>query len=80
MFGSLEDDARRRDFTINALFYDQVREEVLDYHRGVADLKARKLRMIGDPDLRFREDPVRMLRAARFAAALDFEIEPGQLK
>ncbi len=80
VFGSLEDDARRRDFTINALFYDPVREEVLDYHRGVADLKAGKLRMIGDPEQRYREDPVRMLRAARFAAALDFEIEPHTRK
>ena len=80
VFGSLEDDARRRDFTINALFYDPVREEVLDYHSGVADLKARRLRMIGEPELRFREDPVRMLRAARFAAALDFDIEPRTRK
>ena len=75
VFGSLEDDARRRDFTVNALFYDPVREEVLDYHRGVADLKARRLRMIGDPEQRYREDPVRMLRAVRFAAILGFEIE-----
>ena len=80
VFGSLEDDARRRDFTINALFYDPVREEVLDYHNGVADLKARRLRMIGEPELRFREDPVRMLRAARFAAALNFDIEPRTRK
>ena len=75
VFGTMEDDARRRDFTINALFYDPVREEVLDYHHGVADLKARKLRMIGDPKQRYREDPVRMMRAARFAAALGFDIE-----
>ena len=80
VFGSLEDDARRRDFTVNAMFYDPVREEVLDYHHGVADLKARKLRMIGDPALRYREDPVRMLRAARFAATLGFEIEPHTRK
>ena len=80
VFGSLEDDARRRDFSVNALFYDPVREEVLDYHRGVADLKARKLRMIGDPAQRYREDPVRMLRAARLAATLGFEIEPHTRK
>src|SRR5262249_31789205 len=63
-----------------ALFYDPLREEVLDYHRGTADLKARKLRMIGDPALRFREDPVRMLRAARLVAVLDLEIEPRTRK
>jgi poly(A) polymerase len=80
VFGSLEDDARRRDFTINALFYDPVREEVLDYHHGVADLKAKRLRMIGDPVQRYREDPVRMIRAARFAAILGFEIEPHSRK
>ncbi len=76
VFGSLEDDARRRDFTINAMFYDPVREEVLDFHRGVADVKARRLRMIGDPAKRYREDPVRMLRAVRLAASCGLEIEP----
>ncbi len=80
VFGSLEDDARRRDFTINAMFYDPVREEVLDYHRGVADVKTRKLRMIGDPAQRYREDPVRMLRAIRFAASCGLEIEPRTRK
>ncbi len=76
VFGSMADDAVRRDFTINALYYDVVREEVHDYFGGVADCKKRVLRMIGDPDTRFREDPVRMLRAARFAAKLDFHIDP----
>ncbi len=76
VFGTIEDDARRRDFTINAMFYDPVREEVLDYHRGVADVKARRLRMIGDPAKRYREDPVRMLRAVRLAASCGLEIEP----
>ncbi len=76
VFGSMADDAARRDFTINALYYDVVREEVHDYFGGVADCKKRVLRMIGDPDTRFREDPVRMLRAARFAAKLDFHIDP----
>ena len=70
----------RRDFTVNALFYDPVREEMLDYHDGVADLKARKLRMIGDPAQRYREDPVRMLRAVRLAAKLRLEIEPRTRK
>ena len=76
VFGSMADDAARRDFTINALYYDVVREEVHDYFGGVEDCKKRVLRMIGDPDTRFREDPVRMLRAARFAAKLDFHIDP----
>ena len=75
VFGSLEDDARRRDFTVNAMFYDPVREEVLDYHGGIADIKLRKLRMIGDPAQRYREDPIRMLRAVRLAAARGLEIE-----
>ena len=76
VFGTQEEDARRRDFTVNALFYDPVREEVIDYHGGVADIKARRLRMIGDPALRYREDPVRMLRAVRIAASRGLEIEP----
>jgi len=75
VFGSLEDDARRRDFTVNAMFYDPVREEVLDYHHGVPDLKARRLRMIGDAAQRYREDPIRMLRAVRLAASRGLEIE-----
>jgi poly(A) polymerase len=75
VFGSLVDDARRRDFTVNAMFYDPVREEVLDYHGGVADIKARRLRMIGDPAQRYREDPIRMLRAVRLAAARGLEID-----
>lgn len=74
-FGSPEEDARRRDFTVNGLFYDIADYRVLDYVDGVADLEARLIRVIGDPDLRFREDPVRMLRAIEFAARLDFEIE-----
>ena len=75
VFGSMEDDARRRDFTVNAMFYDPVREEVIDYHGGIADIKAKKLRMISDPAQRYREDPIRMLRAVRFAAARGLEIE-----
>ena len=75
-FGSQEDDAARRDFTVNALYYDPEKQEVWDWHGGVDDAKKKVLRMIGDPAQRFREDPVRMLRAARFAAKLDFHIDP----
>ncbi len=77
VFGSQEGDAARRDFTVNALYYDPEREEVWDWHGGVADARRRVLRMIGDPATRYKEDPVRMLRAARFAAKLDFHIDPA---
>lgn len=77
VFGSIEEDAFRRDFTINALYYDIAHFAVLDYVDGLSDLEARRLRLIGDPAARFREDPVRMLRAARFAAKLGFEVDPG---
>ncbi len=77
VFGSQEEDAARRDFTVNALYYDPEREEVWDWHGGVADASKRVLRMIGDPATRYKEDPVRMLRAARFAAKLDFHIDPA---
>ncbi len=77
VWGSIEEDAARRDFTINALYYDPVADTVLDYHDGVPDLKHRMIRMIGDPATRYREDPVRMLRAARFAAKLGFTVEPA---
>jgi poly(A) polymerase len=76
IFGSLEDDAARRDFTANALYYDPAREEVLDFHNGVADIKAKLLRMIGNPKTRYQEDPVRMLRAVRLSAKLGLKIEP----
>jgi poly(A) polymerase len=76
VFGTQAEDALRRDFTMNALFYDPVKEEVWDYVHGLRDLKAKKLVMIGDPAMRYREDPVRMLRAARLAAKLGFEIDP----
>ncbi len=75
IFGSLEDDAVRRDFTANALYYNPASEEVLDFHNGVADLKANLLRMIGDPKTRYQEDPVRMLRAVRLSAKLGLKIE-----
>ena len=79
LFGSQEEYAARRDFTLNALYYDPLNEVVIDYHNGVADLKNRVVRMIGDPDVRYREDPIRMLRAMRFAAKLDATIEPATL-
>ncbi len=75
VFGSLEEDAVRRDFTANALYYNPVNEQVLDFHNGVADLKANLLRMIGDPTTRYQEDPVRMLRAVRLSAKLGLKIE-----
>jgi len=75
LFGSQHEDAARRDFTINALYYDPLTQSVLDYHDGVKDIRRRRLRMIGDPATRYREDPVRMLRAVRFAAKLGFEID-----
>jgi len=77
VFGSETDDAQRRDFTINGLFYDVEAETVIDHVGGMADLQARLIRTIGDPDIRFREDPVRMLRAVKFAARLGFTIEPA---
>ncbi len=77
VFGTETEDARRRDFTINGLFYDVEAEEVIDHVTGLADLDARMVRTIGDPDIRFREDPVRILRAIKFAARLDFDIEPA---
>lgn len=74
-FGSPLEDARRRDFTINGLFYDIATFCVVDYVGGLRDLDERLIRVIGDPDVRFREDPVRMMRAVEFASRLDFEIE-----
>src|SRR5947199_1402732 len=75
VFGSAEEDARRRDFTINGLFYDLDADKVIDYVEGLPDLERRMVRTIGDPDIRFREDPIRILRALKFAARLDFDIE-----
>ena len=85
-FGDQRQDAERRDFTANALFYDPSSQMVHDYHRGYEDTRAKILRMIGDPATRYREDPVRMLRAVRLAAKLGMKIEArtaepiGQLK
>jgi poly(A) polymerase len=77
VFGTPEEDAFRRDFSINALFYDIANFSIIDYVGGLADLQARRLRVIGDPDVRFGEDPVRMLRALEFAARLDFTLDPA---
>lgn len=77
VFGSQMEDAARRDFTVNALYYDPVSETIIDYHHGVADIKQKTLRMIGDPKTRYREDPVRMLRAVRLAAKLGLTIDPA---
>ena len=80
VYGNIESDASRRDITINALYYDVKRQVVLDYHGGVSDLSDQMLRIIGVPDVRFREDPVRMLRVLRFMAKLDFQVEAHTLE
>ncbi len=80
VWGPQIEDAARRDFTINALYYDPVTQIVVDYHHGLKDLKKQTLRMIGDPATRYREDPVRLLRVVRFAAKLGFNIEPATKK
>ena len=76
VFGTAEEDARRRDFTVNGLFYDVFAGEVIDYVGGRGDLEAHRIATIGDPEIRMQEDPVRALRAVRFAARLGFTIEP----
>ncbi|HEY1395183.1 polynucleotide adenylyltransferase PcnB [Roseateles sp.] len=76
VWGPQIEDAARRDFTVNAMYYNPERELVVDYHGGLADARKKVLRMIGDPESRYREDPVRILRAVRFAAKLGFTIEP----
>jgi len=75
VWGPQIEDAARRDFTVNAMYYDPQREVVIDYHGGIKDSKKKLLRMIGDPVTRYREDPVRIIRVVRFAAKLGFEIE-----
>lgn len=77
VYGTIEDDAVRRDFTANALYYTVDDFSVRDYVGGFEDVQARVLRLIGDPEARYREDPVRMLRAVRLAAKLDFSIDPA---
>ena len=78
-FGTAEEDALRRDFTINALFLDPTRDLIVDHVNGLEDIEARVIRTIGDPVVRFREDPVRILRAAKFAGRLGFTIEKKTL-
>lgn len=74
-YGTLADDAFRRDFTINSFYYNPATEEIIDFHNAFEDLRGRILRLIGDPELRYSEDPVRMLRAARFQAKLNMRFE-----
>jgi len=74
-FGTMAEDAERRDFTINAMYYNPATQEVWDYHGGIEDIRSKTLRIIGQPEARYREDPVRMLRVVRFAAKLKFGIE-----
>jgi len=76
VWGPQIEDAARRDFTVNAMYYDPQKQIVVDYHGGFKDAKKKVLRMIGDPATRYREDPVRIIRAVRFAAKLGFAIEP----
>lgn len=80
VFGEMWEDAARRDFTINALYYDPTTEQVIDYHNGMQDILQGIVRMIGEPAERYREDPVRMLRAVRIASKLKFDIEPKTLE
>ena len=76
LYGTIDQDAFRRDFTVNALYYDPDADVVLDYCEGMKDIASRTLRLIGEPKIRFQEDPVRILRAIRFAAKLDLELHP----
>ncbi|SDU38767.1 polynucleotide adenylyltransferase PcnB [Halopseudomonas salegens] len=76
VYGNFEEDAQRRDFTINALYYNPTDGHIHDFANGIHDVRNRQVRLIGDPVRRYQEDPVRMLRAVRFAAKLDFDIEP----
>ncbi len=76
IFGSPEEDAVRRDFTINGLFYDPVQDELVDYCNGLQDIESHTIRMIGDPDARLIEDPIRILRAIRLSHKLDFTLDP----
>ena len=83
VWGPMHEDAARRDFTINAMYYDPLTEVLVDYHKGIEDAKKHLIRMIGDPAVRYREDPVRIIRAVRFTAklsALGFKLEPKTAK
>ena len=76
VWGTQAEDAERRDFSINAMYYDPASETVFDYHGGMHDMQKKTLRMIGEPSKRYREDPIRMLRAIRFAAKTGFTLDP----
>jgi len=80
VFGTIEEDVIRRDFTVNALYYDSVGKQVLDFVGGLEDIKNKQLKSIGEPEQRFTEDPVRMLRIIRFAAKLEFEMPEEALE
>jgi poly(A) polymerase len=80
VWGPQIEDAARRDFTVNAMYYDPISQVVVDYHGGLADSRAKLLRMIGDPATRYREDPVRIIRIVRFAAKLGFALDPATEK
>ena len=80
VYGNIDEDAKRRDFTVNALYYTTDGFRLLDFNRGLQDLKSRTIRIIGDPKERYKEDPVRMLRAIRFSAKLGFSIEENTKK
>ncbi|GEM_PF-440238 len=80
VFGTIDQDAFRRDFTVNALYYDFKDHSILDYTGGLSDLKKKRLRSINEPDKSFKEDPVRIIRAARFAAILGFELSRADMK
>ena len=75
VYGTIESDAERRDFTVNALYYDPSNQQIIDFCGGLDDLEQQQLKLIGEPAVRYKEDPVRLLRAIRFAAKLDFDIE-----
>ena len=77
VYGTIDQDVWRRDFTCNALYYNIADFSIWDYVGGFADIHARTLRLIGDPETRYREDPVRMLRAVRFEAKLGFTLDPA---
>lgn len=79
-YGSQKEDAIRRDFTINALYYDPVAEKIIDYHNGLEDIEQKSIKIIGKPKIRYTEDPVRILRAIRLSTKLGLEIERGTYK
>src|SRR6184192_3142842 len=80
IYGTIDEDVWRRDFTANALYYNIADFSLWDYVGGAQDIAARTLKLIGNPETRFREDPVRMLRAARFEAKLGFQLDPPTAK